>query len=225
MFELLKKHKVHLFIGLFGSGKTEIAINFSLLLNENESKIALVDLDVISPYFRVRDEIDFLEELGIKIVVPPRRYMYADVPIITGAVGGYVLNGQYKVVVDAAGEEDGAKVVGSLKPYFSAVNTAMYFIVNTKRPFMSQINEIIYNIQRIQQRTRLKINYLVSNTNLANETDEKIIKEGEEKIRMVSEELKIPVAFTVVPENLSHIDTVYPKFVIKRFMKPDFEEG
>jgi len=65
-------YKCHVFIGMFGSGKTEIALNSSIYLKEKFNKVAIADIDVISPYFRTRDEIDILENMGIKVVTPPK---------------------------------------------------------------------------------------------------------------------------------------------------------
>ena len=47
----------HIFVGHYGSGKTEVSINFALnLKKENPDKdIAIIDLDIVNPYYRTAD--------------------------------------------------------------------------------------------------------------------------------------------------------------------------
>ncbi|KLO25092.1 hypothetical protein [Marinitoga sp. 1155] len=212
------EYKCHVIIGMFGSGKTEIALNSSIYLKEKYENVAIADIDVISPYFRTRDEIDILENMGIKVITPPRKFMHADLPIIPPQVGGYIVNPEFQTIIDAGGNEDGSTVVGSLKNFLDQTKTATYFVVNTKRPFMNNVDDIIYYIERLSVKARRKIDYLISNSNLQNETTEKIILEGEKLLESVSEKTGIPVAFTVVPEYLKELNTKYTKFILKRFL-------
>lgn len=211
-------YKCHVIIGMFGSGKTEIALNSAIYLKERYEKVAIADIDVISPYFRTRDEIDILEKMGIKVVTPPRQFIHADLPIIPPAVSGYIVNPEYQTIIDAGGNEDGSTVVGSLKNFLDQTKTATYFVVNTKRPFMNTVEDIEYYIERLSAKSRRKVNFLISNSNLQDETTEEIILNGEKILKKVSEKLGIPIAFTVVPEFLKNIETEYPKFILKRFL-------
>ena len=43
---------VYVFTGHYGSGKTETAVNFALKLKETEKNVALIDLDIVNPFFR-----------------------------------------------------------------------------------------------------------------------------------------------------------------------------
>ncbi|WGS64736.1 cobalamin biosynthesis protein CobQ [Marinitoga aeolica] len=211
-------YKCHVIIGMFGSGKTEIALNSAIYLKEKYEKVSIADIDVISPYFRTRDEIDVLENMGIKVITPPRQFMHADLPIIPPAVGGYIVNPEYQTIIDAGGNEDGSTVVGSLKNFLDQTKTATYFVVNTKRPFMNTVEDIEYYIERLSAKARRKVDFLISNSNLQDETTKEIILNGEKTLKRVSEKLGIPIAFTVVPEFLKDIETEYPKFILKRFL-------
>ncbi len=205
--------KNHAFVGLFGSGKTEIALNFALkLLNEGEN-VAIADLDYVSPYFRTRDKIGELERMGIKVLVPPGKYIHADTPIIPPEVFGYLSNPNYSTVLDVGGEEDGIAVLGYLRPFLK--KTAIYMVVNTRRPFSRNVEEILKTYEKLSRRARTDFQYLVSNTNLGPETTCEIVREGEEILSRVSKILEIPVAFTVVPSFLD-CETQFEKFVIER---------
>ncbi|MDK2946520.1 cobalamin biosynthesis protein CobQ [Geotoga petraea] len=220
---MINKHKVNVFIGMFGSGKTEISINTALKLKSEFENVAIGDIDTISPYFRTRDEIDYLTNQGIKVITPPREYMHADVPIIPPAVGGYIQNPDFKMVLDVGGNDDGAIVLGSLNNFIKMVDSAVYFVVNTYRPFTDEKNKIIGHIERLSAKARLNIDYLVSNSNVMEDTNEEHIQRGESILGEVSKELNIPIAFTVVEEWEENINTKYQKFTIKRFMKKTWD--
>ncbi|WP_456399868.1 nucleotide-binding protein [Mesoaciditoga sp.] len=209
--------RVFVYVGMFGSGKTELAINTAVELKKEEKNVALLDIDVISPYFRSRDKKDPLEEMGIKVVSPPGVLSHADLPIITAQVGGYISNESFFTVADVGGNEDGATVLGSLKPFLDRVNKKVFFVVNTLRPFSTTFDEIVRNIKKISAVSRTKIDYLINNTNIAQETTEENVKSGEELIKKVSEYLEIPVAFTVVSEEMD-FQGEFPVLKLKRYL-------
>jgi len=47
--------RISIFTGHFGSGKTEVAVNFALKLRERNIKTAIVDFDIVNPFFRAVD--------------------------------------------------------------------------------------------------------------------------------------------------------------------------
>lgn len=217
---ILQEYQTHIFIGMGGSGKTEIAINIAIKLKEKNENVAIVDLDVATPYFRVRDKLDELKNNNLRVVTPPERYLHADVPIITAEVGGYLVNPKFKTVLDVGGDEKGATVLGSLKNFLDNSKRVIYFVVNTKRPFTQNENNIKKNIFQIEKKIRTKIDFLICNTHLKNETTNLIIEEGEKILENVSRETNIPVLFTAVSEKISdEIETKFEKFPIKRFFK------
>lgn len=203
---------------MFGSGKTELSINTAITLKRFSDKVALVDIDVISPYFRSRDEKSFLESLNIKVVTAPERYMYADLPIIPPEVGGYISNPQFFTVIDAGGNEDGAIVLGSLDRFLEKVDKKILFVVNIFRPFSSSEEEILQNMDKISRAAHSGIDYIVNNSNIGRETQNENIKMGEEIVLRVSKRTGIPVAFTSVDESVNYEGKI-PVFKIKRFMK------
>lgn len=42
-------------VGHYGTGKTEIAINYAKLIRESGKEVEIVDLDIVNPYFRSRE--------------------------------------------------------------------------------------------------------------------------------------------------------------------------
>ena len=209
--------RLFVYMGMFGSGKTELAINTAIELRKHSSRVALVDIDVISPYFRSRDERDFLKAKGIEVIAPPGVLSHADLPIITAQMGGYISNSNYFTVADVGGNEDGATVLGSVKQFLDSTNKTVFFVVNTLRPFSTTIDEIAKNVQKLSEMGKVKVDYLVCNTNIGVETSNEDIRKGEEIVGKVSEYLEIPVAFTAVKNEMNYSGK-FPIFRLKRYL-------
>jgi len=211
--------KNYAFIGLFGSGKTEVAINWALGLKKELEKVAIIDGDIISPYFRTRDVAEELEKMGLVTVYPKGALRNADLPIITGGAIGYLSNPEYKTVLDVGGEENGIVVLGYLKPYLGDAEISM--VVNIARPFSSTVDGIINAYEQLRRVVGIKVDYLINNANLSYETTSELILRGEEMVGKVSELIEVPVKFTVVPDFIDDDENKfrYPIFKIKRFMR------
>ncbi|MBW2320130.1 MAG: hypothetical protein JRF31_04615 [Deltaproteobacteria bacterium] len=67
-------------VGNFGSGKTEVAVNLAVNRKRSGIDVRIADLDLVNPYFRTREAREPLAELGIDVVLPPEKYLQADLP-------------------------------------------------------------------------------------------------------------------------------------------------
>ena len=47
--------RITLFAGHYGSGKTNIAVNYAFELRRQGLEVAVADLDIVNPYFRTKD--------------------------------------------------------------------------------------------------------------------------------------------------------------------------
>ncbi len=191
-----------IFTGAFGSGKTEIAINYAISLSQKEEGVALIDLDIVNPYFRSRTKRAEMETWGVKVVAPEGGLSYVDIPIVLPQVRGYIENRDYRVIVDVGGEKVGAKVLGSLKPSIESRDYEILFVVNTYRPFTSNLDEILAMANEIQLGARLRFTGLIANPNLGYETQVEDILTGFQTIREASIKMELPVKFLVVKEDL-----------------------
>ncbi|MBN2219925.1 MAG: cobalamin biosynthesis protein CobQ [Kosmotogaceae bacterium] len=215
--------KILIFMGMFGSGKTEIALNVSRLLTKNGERVALADIDTISPYYRSRDMRDSFAQFGIKIIAPKGKLAHADLPIIPPEIFGYVENPDFRVVLDVGGSDDGAVVLSSLSSRLPDENCETFYVLNPFRPFNDTVENAASHFFRLQEKSRMKINYLVNNTNIGSETTSETIDKGEEFVKQLSEKVSVPVAFTVVMNGLNIEPRLFEQLEIKKYMLNPWE--
>jgi MinD-like ATPase involved in chromosome partitioning or flagellar assembly len=214
--------RIKIFVGGFGSGKTEIAINYSIYYKKNHNQVAIVDLDIVNPYFRTREAKDTLNLKGIKVISPKGEMAYADLPLISPEIKGLIQNPDYHLILDVGGNDVGTVVLGNFKSFIKDLDYEMLLVVNSYRPFTQSVPQIKQMAQEIENSSRLKISGIVSNPNLSGQTDEKIIKQGHILIKQASQKLNLPIKFICIDERFSQKikqgNFEEPIFYIKRFM-------
>lgn len=213
----MEDNRITIFLGEFGSGKTEIAVNYALKLQQAGQQTAIIDMDLIKPYFRTRENSELLEKNGIKVIAPDSRLSHADLPVLPHNLVETFSQTNTRVVMDVGGGES-AIALGQLKRYFDQTGYQALLVVNTKRPFTSNTEGIMNVLQRIEQVSRLTISGLICNANLGPETTSEHIQEGFAVVKQTAEVLNLPVKWVVVPEWLRHsVQVSVPLFVLKPY--------
>ena len=62
--------KVYVLIGNYGSGKTELALNFAINAAAEGGRTELLDLDMVNTYFRLTEHGKMTEMKEIRLVSP-----------------------------------------------------------------------------------------------------------------------------------------------------------
>lgn len=216
--------RIRIFTGHFGSGKTEISINYALNLAKQGKKVSLVDLDIVNPYFCVRDLRDELEAQGVRVISANPHFSNAELMVVPAEVLSAFNDKSSEVVFDVGGDDMGAIALGQYNRYFREEGYDMYFVVNNMRPFTSDEQGTEEYIRAVEASSRLKVSYLVSNTNLSYETEVEHIIKGDEGVAELSKKLNIPYKFTVCRKDL--VDNIKGRvhgeevFGIDIYMKP-----
>jgi hypothetical protein len=223
----LDKKKL-LFVGGYGSGKTEVAVNFaSYLAKYGYLPLSIVDLDIVNPYFRSREAVMPLTVLGVKVISPAGEQGTADLPIIVPQVKGAVESDEQRVVLDVGGDDVGARVVSSLAGSFPADDYEMLMVLNKNRPFTSDLQSSVRMLKQIEAASRLRFTGLVSNTHLIDETTPETVLDGLKLAREVGRETGLEVRFVSAKEDvLKRIDPEdldCPVLPLERFMLKPWE--
>jgi len=197
--------RVTIFTGRFGSGKTEVSINYALSLANgiDVRRPILVDLDIVTPYFRTRELAEQLAGEGIDVVSPAAVAQHLDTPGITPEILGAIQQLERPVVMDVGGDAQGARALGQFAPFLYDVDYTMNFVVNPHRPFTDSVNGIAQAIAEIQGTSRLEVTALVSNPNLMRETTLEVVVAGHCLVEEAADALSLPVAFISLRADLA----------------------
>lgn len=186
--------RIRIITGHYGSGKSELSVNMVTELKKQYDKVAIVDLDIANPYFRSRERQEEMEKLGIRVYHNSFGYdISQDLPALSAAIKEPLENKEFMTVVDAGGDDSGARVLNQFRKYFLDDDSEMLFILNANRPETSTLEGCLSHLDRIQVETGLQIDGIINNTHLLSETSAEDIKRGYALAKEVSEALDIPV--------------------------------
>ncbi|HEX9744637.1 MAG TPA: cobalamin biosynthesis protein CbiA [bacterium] len=224
------------FLGNFGSGKTEVAVNFAMQLglasqdpdNQYSGPVKIVDLDIVNMYFRSREAVIPLEYAGVDVINPSGDQFWADLPIILPEVRGAIMQQSGSLILDVGGDDLGAKVLSHIVADIQRTDHALLMVVNAKRPFTSDLDGARKVFKELEFSSGLKITGLVSNTHLMQHTDEEIIREGYEFAKRMSAAAGVPLLMVAMEsryiEKFSETDLDVPILPLYRFMLPPWGE-
>ncbi|MBE0601526.1 MAG: hypothetical protein IH607_07025 [Firmicutes bacterium] len=117
---MLPDHPYIVLIGHFGSGKTELALALARRLNRESGRTALVDLDIVNPYFRSSEHEQLLIEEGVDVVSPSFARSTVDVPALSADVHKVFDSARYRhVIFDVGGDAAGATALGAIIRLYS----------------------------------------------------------------------------------------------------------
>ena len=104
--------RLTLFAGHYGSGKTNIAVNYALHLAKEGKKVCIADLDIVNPYFRTADSARQLKDAGVELIAPQFAYSNVDLPALPAEAYRLVEDRSSFGVMDIGGDDRGAYALG-----------------------------------------------------------------------------------------------------------------
>ncbi len=184
--------------GGFGSGKTEIALNLAYERGKMSDNVVLADLDFVNPFFASREVKQELEDNKIRLIAPSGELSFGDVPHIPAELLG-LLGQKNDMIIDLAGDEIGALVLGYISNYVrKRAMVEFLLVVNPYRPFAQDLEAICELKDYLEKVAKLEFTGIISNPNLVEETDIDIIKAGHEKVMKYAEFFALPIKFLTI---------------------------
>ena len=212
----MEHKRLTLFAGHYGSGKTNIAVNYAVALAAEGKKTCIADLDIVNPYFRTADSAKRLQEAGVELIQPRFANTNVDLPALPAEAYRLVQDKSLYGVMDIGGDDRGAYALGRYVPFMKQEqNYRMAFVANCCRPLTRTAEEALEVMREIEGACGLGFTCIVNNSNLGTATDPQVLLESRDFIRQLCERSGLPLWFTAVrvdlaPQLAESIPNVFP---------------
>ena len=200
----MEHKRLTLFAGHYGSGKTNIAVNYALHLAKEGKQVCIADLDIVNPYFRTADSRQELESAGVELISPQFANSNVDLPALPAQAYKLVQDKRCYGIMDIGGDDRGAYALGRYIPFMKQENDyRMVYVANCYRPLTRTAAEALEVMQEIEAACGLAFTDIVNNSNLATETDIQTVLDSRDFIRELSGLSGLPVFMTTARADLA----------------------
>lgn len=189
--------------GALGSGKTECVLNMAMAFRSCGEDVTIADVDIINPYFCVRQIAEQLRSRGFKILTPPESVRWSDMPVIAPGVEWALRSDRSRLLIDVGGDAIGVRALNQFSSLLRESGYLFILVVNPFRPNTSDtdgIREMILNMESI---SGLKVGALMANPHLMDETTSDDLSWGYEQVYASGRDLGLDVLFGAVPPHLA----------------------
>ena len=237
----MKAKRITLFAGHYGSGKTNIALNYARMLKRAGETVAIADLDIVNPYFRTKDSAADLRAEGIDLIVSDFANSNVDFPALPKEI--YALTAPIeqseqsnnrtipRVIIDVGGDDRGALALGRYVPDIKAEGDyEMLAVVNASRPLTQAAADTVEVLREIEAACALPFTGVVNNTNLGQQTTAETVLGSRDYADEIAALMKLPVRFTCAPaaiaaELTGKIENVLPLEIQKLYYQLDSQNS
>ena len=205
----MEHKRLTLFAGHYGSGKTNIAVNYALHLAGEGKKVCIADLDIVNPYFRTKDSAQVLEAAGVHLISPTFANTNVDLPALPAEAYRLVTDKSIYGIMDIGGDDRGAYALGRYVPAMKEEgNYRMVFVANCYRPLTRTPEEALEVMREIENACGLTFTDIVNNSNLASETTPETILASKDYMEKLSQLSGLPIWLTTAEKEVAaQLDT------------------
>ncbi|MDD4802660.1 MAG: hypothetical protein PHF24_06955 [Syntrophomonas sp.] len=196
-----------------------MAINRALDLKSQGRKVTLVDLDIVEPFYTLRSLKKTLETMGIKVISFEREEAFGlgETGAMLKPQARWALMNEGDIIMDIGYGVQGAKTINLVEGANESQDLMILAVINGTRPMtnsQARIKEYLSELGRVDA--------IILNTHLGDETTIDIIKKGNEIISEAANEMGISIAYMAINEDMRHLipaeDYAVPVKYIKRYM-------
>ena len=188
--------RLTLFAGHYGSGKTNIAVNYALRLAGEGKPVCIADLDIVNPYFRTTDSEKELNAAGVTLIRPQFANSNVDLPALPAEAYRLIADKTTFGIMDIGGDDRGAYALGRFVPSILQENNyRMVFVANCYRPLTRTPAEALEIMWEIEEACGLKFTDIVNNSNLGSETTADTVLNSLEFIEELKSISNLPLFF------------------------------
>ena len=212
----MEHKRLTLFAGHYGSGKTNIAVNYALKLAGEGKDVVIADLDIVNPYFRTKDSAAVLEAAGVQLISPQFANSNVDLPALPAEAYRLVQDKSIYGIMDIGGDDRGAYALGRYVPTLKEENNyRMVFVANCYRPLTRTPEDAMEVMREIEEACKLRFTDIINNSNLASETTPQTVLESQDYMEKLSALSGLPIfattaEYTVAEALAEKIENVLP---------------
>ncbi|QGU00593.1 hypothetical protein SYNTR_1999 [Candidatus Syntrophocurvum alkaliphilum] len=193
---------IEAYIGEYASGKSELAINKAIELKNQNRNVTLVDLDTVEPFYTLRPLKKFLEEQGLNIIGFGREDTFGLGE--TGAMlhprAKWALLNEGDIILDVGYGVYGAQTLNLVEGAHESKELKILAVINYTRPMTNSLEKIKDYIRELG-----RVDGIIANTHLSTETTVELIKKGNQQIIKAAQEIKVPIEYIAIDENLESL--------------------
>lgn len=202
-----KDPRVFLFAGHYGSGKTNIAVNWAFHLRASGKTVTVADLDIVNPYFRSKDSEEELRAEGIDLICSEYANTNLDIPALSSETYRLVMQHDSYAVFDVGGDDRGALALGRYTPHILEEDRyEMWFVANFCRPLTQDAQTAYEVLREVEAAGGIPFTGIINNTNVGGETTARTVLTSLERAEALSKMADLPVVITTVAEQLLSSD-------------------
>ena len=212
----MQPKRITLFAGHYGSGKTNIAVNYALWLKQQGKQVTIADLDIVNPYFRTKDSEELLSKAGIPLISSAFANSNVDLPALPQEMYSLVQRYDRYAVLDIGGDDRGALALGRYTPSILEENNyEMVFVANFYRPLTRNAQEALEVMREIEAASGIKFTAIVNNSNIGEQTTAHDVLQTVGEAAKLSELCNAPVIMTTAVESVANelknrMDNIFP---------------
>lgn len=200
----MEHKRLTLFAGHYGSGKTNIAVNYAIRLAKEGKKVCIADLDIVNPYFRTKDSEAELRAAGIDLISPRYANTNVDLPALPAESYRLVQDRSCFGVIDIGGDDRGAYALGRFADAVKAEGDyRMALVLNRFRPLTSTPEAAVEIMREIETASKIPFNCIVNNSNIGDETTADMVRESLAFAEEVSRQTGLPIWFHTAEERIA----------------------
>ena len=197
--------RITMILGHYGSGKTNIAVNLAAAYRQQKERVAIADLDIVNPYFRTKDSLDFLRERDIRLIVSEYANSNVDIPALPQDMYAVTDDKGLTCVLDIGGDDRGALVLGRLRPGILAENDyENLLVINRYRPLTADAASTIEVMREIEGAAGIPFTGIINNSNLGRDTTAETVLSSLAYAEEVSKLSSLPIRMTTVKEDVAN---------------------
>lgn len=195
----MRYKRITVLCGHYGSGKTNVAVNFAKDIKKENENVLIADLDIVNPYFRTKDSAEEFEAEGIRLIASEYAGTNVDIPALPQQMYAITHDKNFKAVIDVGGDDRGALALGRLSDEIKQENDyEMLLVINKFRPLTPDAQATAEVMREIECAGKISFTGIVNNSNLGTLTTAQDVLDSAEYANKVSCITGLPIFCTTV---------------------------